>query len=73
MEHILHRNVKEGARGQSMIKPRKTLRELERIERAALRNGGANIEQIAIAPAPAQMSEANWTLLHIDSERAFIR
>jgi hypothetical protein len=53
-----------------MIKPRKTLTELERIARAALRNGGANIEQIAIAPAAAQTSEANWTLLHID-KRAF--
>jgi hypothetical protein len=54
-----------------MIKPRKTLTELERIARTALRNGGANIEQIAIAPAAAQTSAANWTLLHIDSERAF--
>jgi hypothetical protein len=71
LEHILHCNVNERAKGQSMIKPRKTLTELERIARAALRNGGANIEQIAIAPAAAQTSEANWTLLHIDSERAF--
>jgi hypothetical protein len=54
-----------------MIKPRKTLMELERIARTALRKAGANIEQIAIAPAAAQTSEANWTLLHIDSERAF--
>ena len=73
LEHILHCNVNERAKGQSMIKPRKTLTELERIARAALRNGEANIEQIAIAPAAAQTSEANWTLLHIDSERHSIR
>jgi hypothetical protein len=54
-----------------MSKPRKTLTELERIARAALRNGGAIVEQIAIAPAATQTSEANWTLLHIDNERAF--
>jgi hypothetical protein len=54
-----------------MIKTRKTLAELERIARAALRSGGATVEHIAIAPASAQTSEANWTLLHIDSERTF--
>jgi hypothetical protein len=71
LEHILHCNVNERARGQWMIKPRKTLAELERIARTALRNAGANIEQIAIAPAAAPTSGANWTLLHIDFERAF--
>ena len=39
------------------------------VARAALRDGGATVEHIAIAPASAQ--EANWTLLHIDNERAF--
>jgi hypothetical protein len=71
LEPILHCNVNERARGQSMIKPRKTLTELELVVRTALRDGGAIVEQIAIAPAVAQTSEANWTLLHIDSERAF--
>jgi hypothetical protein len=54
-----------------MSKARKTLIELERIVRTALHNGGATVVQIAIAPAAAQTSEANWTLLHIDSERTF--
>ena len=54
-----------------MSKTRKSLTELEQIARTALRNGGAIVEQIAIAPAAAQTSEANWTLLHIDNERAF--
>jgi hypothetical protein len=54
-----------------MSKARKTLIELERLVRTALHNGGATVEQIAIAPAAAQTSEANWTFLHIDSERSF--
>jgi hypothetical protein len=54
-----------------MSKPRKTLAELERIARVALRNGGAAVEEVAIAPAATQTSEANWILLHIDNERAF--
>ena len=54
-----------------MIKTKKTLTELEEIARAALRNGGATVEHIAIAPASAQTSEANWTLLHIDNDRVF--
>ena len=54
-----------------MIKSRKTLAELERIACAVLRSGGTTVEHIAIAPASAQMPEANWTLLHINSKRAF--
>jgi hypothetical protein len=54
-----------------MIKTKKTLTELEGIARTALRSGGAIVEEIAIAPASTQMSDANWTLLHIDSERTF--
>jgi hypothetical protein len=54
-----------------MSKTRKSLTELEQIARTALRNGGAIVEQIAIAPAATQKSKANWTLLHIDNERAF--
>jgi hypothetical protein len=71
LEPILHRNVNERAEVDPMIKTTKTLAELERIAHAALRSGGATVELIAIAPASAQRSEANWTLLHIDSERAF--
>jgi hypothetical protein len=54
-----------------MIKTRKTLTELERIARIALRDGGAAVKQVAIAPASGQTPDANWTLLHIDNERAF--
>jgi hypothetical protein len=54
-----------------MIKTKKNLVELEMITRSALRRGGAIVNQIAIAPVSARASDANWTLLHIDSERAF--
>ena len=37
--------------------------------RSALQGGGVIVGQVAIAPASAQIFEANWALLHIDSER----
>jgi hypothetical protein len=54
-----------------MIKTKKTLTELERIARIALHDGGATVEQLAIAPASGQTPDANWMLLHIDNQRAF--
>jgi hypothetical protein len=53
-----------------MIKTKKTLAELEMIARTALRSGGAIVEKIAIAPSSSGASDANWTLLYIDSARA---
>jgi hypothetical protein len=57
------------ASGLSMIKAKKTLAELETMARSALHRSGVIVGQVAIAPACAQIFEANWALLHIDSER----
>lgn len=54
-----------------MAKASKSLMELERLACAALRGGGAMVKQVAIAPTSSHVSDANWTLLHVNGSPAF--
>jgi hypothetical protein len=69
LEPILHCNVNERAKADPMIKTTNTVAESERIARCIQQRRSDS--RAYREPASAQTSEANRTLLHIDSERAF--